>query len=111
MSMNKWQCDYEGCKAVAIGVGEGINLRSIGWYFRIGGSLFCPYHRPDKTPCKDTLAEDFIGQPCGVCKGEGEAKVIADFIRTDDDKSDMLASKQRSAEWVNQMLHGRGLVI
>lgn len=77
--MNKWECDFPGCKNTAVGCGGALGLRAVGWYFNpprreplaeplqlgdvvsrvlatVGDRtprIFCPRHRPDAIPCRD----------------------------------------------------------
>lgn len=83
--MNQWNCDFEGCNSVAVGVGGAIGLRAIGWWFERGrirsGRLFCPTHRPDPTTCTEDSRDDegnyvTLGKPCATCKAGEVADVI-----------------------------------
>jgi hypothetical protein len=51
MALTKWECEYPGCPAIAMGQGCA-GLRAIGWEVTFGRSsgpvLFCPDHR---SPC------------------------------------------------------------
>jgi len=55
--MNKWECEFPGCKSTAVGCGGAVGLRAIGWYFKPGPKIFCPNHRPDKEDCSSCIAE------------------------------------------------------
>lgn len=69
--MNKWECEYPGCKSTAVGTGGAVGLRAIGWWFVRGMSnnIFCPAHRPDPIRCLEQA--DY--HECRNCAGELEA--------------------------------------
>ena len=90
--MNKWECEARGCTNTAVGVGGGVGLRAIGWYFHPGTSmrgpvLFCPWHRPDGMPCKEppkdadeSVADWYDASHCSVCTAQDEARAWQEWI-------------------------------
>ena len=89
MALNKWECegrDANGkrCDSTAIGTGGALGLRAIGWWFSIGGPIYCPVHRPDPITCRnpDGVA-DRVGVSCSLCAGDAEARTIQTVIEHD----------------------------
>lgn len=98
--MNKWECDFPGCKSSAVGCGGAIGLRAIGWHFQRGAPippgadlrtlvaavfdpsrepvLLCPRHRPDPIACRDR--EEGSPVLCALCAGDREADQIQSTI-------------------------------
>lgn len=92
MLVNKWECSHvhaedipdaqvkagDRCKMIASGVGGGLGLRAIGWFYE-SGRILCPAHRPDPQPyCGDAYGNR--GQPCSACRAESEAKRYQDAL-------------------------------
>ncbi len=75
--MNKWTCQHHGCIREVAGVGGGVGLRAIGWYFAVGPTIYCPAHRRDGIPGK---YHDCTLEKCGTCKGQEEAERIQGMI-------------------------------
>ena len=99
--MNKWSCDFPGCRNSCVGVGGAIGLRAIGWYFVSGGETLCPGHRPEKEKCDDPYTPDAERkEECPFCSGEREAlrfqKMIAESLgeKASLEVLEMLASKR-----------------
>ncbi len=50
IELSRWQCEHQGCRNSAFGVGSPIGLRAIGWKVEmhpsapIASSLCCPLH-------------------------------------------------------------------
>lgn len=92
--MNEWKCDETGCTRKVQGVGGGVGLRAIGWWFQrgFGGrgpTILCPEHRPDGIPCEDDYAAEDAERTgtgaeflacCPFCAAEKDAKHWQDIM-------------------------------
>ncbi len=87
--MNLWECDEPGCNRAAVGTGGAVGLRAIGWYFRVGPTLFCPWHRPDKIPCVEDGENK--GKPCGPCAAEAIVAPVQETLTTSSDRAEIEA--------------------
>jgi hypothetical protein len=70
--LNLWECQYPGCAHTAVGCGDAIGLRALGWYVREGTMLLCPEHRPDAAVVPEALPG--CDGPCAYCTAEAEAR-------------------------------------
>jgi hypothetical protein len=73
--MNIWECQHPGCPTKAVGCGGAHGLIAIGWYVRMGPTIFCPLHRPDRAETH-TGGVCFAKElPCPICKADAEATI------------------------------------
>lgn len=79
MSLSLWQCDHPGCDKTAVGKGDAVGLRAIGWYFQTGPLLLCPLHRPDPIPCRQTDADHL----CSQCAAEHVVRQLQPKLMSD----------------------------
>lgn len=70
--MNLWNCQADGCKSTAVGVGGAVGLRAVGWWFRTGPTIFCPAHRPDGIDGHGRYFDCEI-ENCAQCAAQQEA--------------------------------------
>lgn len=87
--MIKWNCQMEGCKMHAWGVGHPLGLRAVGWFVsRLPASgpasweMKCPAHRPDPIPCKEPKSPKFRRRErCSGCAGRDQADRLLPYIQ------------------------------
>ena len=79
MSLSLWQCDHPGCDKTCVGKGGGVGLRAIGWYFQTGFQLYCPLHRPDPNPCRQTNTDHL----CSQCAAEHVVRQLQPKLMSD----------------------------
>lgn len=100
-ALNKWECNAQGCKATAVGIGSAIGLWAIGWWFEAGKSLFCPAHRPDPTMKRNPSVPCDQAGPCGWCRAEEEADkiqyVIGQYLELTGE--DLAYYRKRTDKW------------
>jgi hypothetical protein len=87
MALNLHRCDAPGCPSTAVSSGGGIGLRALGWYFRIGPTAYCPFHRPDGIPCREERPEERIEGPCSQCRAKEDSDRATALLTTDEDRA------------------------